>query len=140
MACRLPGKDEYELFLDYEQEQLRKLGVRIENRELNREIITREKPDAVIVATGAVPRKPELPGIDNDNVVTAWQVLRGDMPRGKKIVVIGGRSTGAETAEMLALNDNTVTLVEKPGEIAGDTANLPFYHAGPACAPWRFWA
>lgn len=129
MACRLPGKDEYGLFLDYEKKQLRKLGIKIENRELNREIINKEKPDAVIVATGAVPRKPRLPGIDNSSLVMAWQVLQGDMPRGKKVVVIGGRSTGAETAEMLALNDNDVTLIEKAGEIAGDTSGLPFYHA-----------
>jgi 2,4-dienoyl-CoA reductase-like NADH-dependent reductase (Old Yellow Enzyme family)/thioredoxin reductase len=130
MACRLPGKDEYELFLNYEREQLGKLGVRLENRELDRETIAREKPDAVIVATGAIPRKPKLPGSDNDNVVAAWQVLRGEMPRGKKIVVIGGGSTGAETAEILAFNGNTVTVVEKLGEVAADTANLPFYHLG----------
>jgi 2,4-dienoyl-CoA reductase-like NADH-dependent reductase (Old Yellow Enzyme family)/thioredoxin reductase len=130
MARLLPGKDEYELFLDYEKEQLRKLGVKIENRELTGEIVRREKPDAVIVATGAVPRKPELPGIDRDNVITSWQVLGGDMPRGKKVVVIGGKSVGAETAEMLALNDNVVTIIEKTGEIAEDAANSPFYHAG----------
>jgi hypothetical protein len=42
----------------------------------------------IIMAAGAVPRKPALPGIANANVVTAWHVLRGDMPRGKKVVVI----------------------------------------------------
>jgi 2,4-dienoyl-CoA reductase-like NADH-dependent reductase (Old Yellow Enzyme family)/thioredoxin reductase len=130
MACLLPGKDEYEMFLNYEKEQLRKLKVTIEKRELDREMVVRESPDAVIVATGAVPRKPALSGIDGDNVVTAWQVLRGAMPRDKKVVVIGGGSTGAGTALMLALNGNKVTVVEKLGGIAADTAGLPFYHLG----------
>jgi 2,4-dienoyl-CoA reductase-like NADH-dependent reductase (Old Yellow Enzyme family)/thioredoxin reductase len=123
-----PGKDEFELFLDFEKEQLDKLGVRIEHKEATSEIIKKEKPDAIIVATGAVPLKPGLPGIDKDNVLTAWQVLSGDMPSGKKVVVLGGGSTGAETAEMLAVNGNKVTIVEQLSEIAGDITHLPFYH------------
>jgi 2,4-dienoyl-CoA reductase (NADPH2) len=130
LARRLPGKDEYGLFLDYELGQLKKLGVKIESCELDQETATRGRPDAIIVATGAVPRKSGLPGIDSTNVVTAWQVLRGEMPRDKRVAVVGGGSTGAETAVMLALNGNKVTVVEKLDEIAADTAGTPFFHLG----------
>ncbi len=116
--------------------------------QLAEEILEQGKADLVCIGKGLIadpewPRKaqgdrereirhcilkPGLPGINNDKVVTAWQVLRGDMPRGKKVVVIGGGSTGAETAVILAVNRNTVMVVERLSEIAGDTANLPFYH------------
>jgi 2,4-dienoyl-CoA reductase (NADPH2) len=128
IACLLPGKDEYDLFIDYEREMLRKLGARIENREFQPADIDREKPDVMIVAAGALPGKPPLPGIENENVVTAWDVLRGDVPRDKKVVVIGGGSTGTETAEVLALNGNSVTIIEKAGKIAADSAAMPFHY------------
>ncbi len=128
MACRLPGKDEYNLFLEYELAQLKTLGVKIVNSEFKSDVVAKEKPDALVISTGAVPRKPPLPGIKNANVVTAWDVLRGAMPRNKKVAVIGGKSAGAETAEVLALNDNRVTIIEKTGEIAADAAAMPFYY------------
>jgi len=120
LACIPPGKDEIRLFHDFEQEQLDKLGVKIENRELTLEIVQREKPDAVIVATGAVPLHADLPGSHNKNVVTAWQVLGGYTPKGK-VVVVGGKQIGAETAEYLATKGNEVTIVETSAAIAKDT-------------------
>ncbi len=128
LACLPPGKDEFVMFLDFEKGQLEKLGVSVVNSELTPEIVADEKPDAVIIATGARPLKPAIPGIEGSNVVTAWQVLGGDMPSGKKVVVIGGGVTGCETAEMLAVNGNSVTIVEMLDTIAGDAVTLPFYY------------
>lgn len=128
IACLPPGKDEFMMFLDFEKGQLEKLGVSVANSELTPEIIDDEKPDAVIIATGARPLKPAIPGIEGNNVITAWQVLGGDMTSDKKVVVIGGGVTGCETAEMLAVNGNRVTVVEMLDEIAGDAVTLPFYY------------
>jgi 2,4-dienoyl-CoA reductase-like NADH-dependent reductase (Old Yellow Enzyme family)/thioredoxin reductase len=128
LSCLPPGKDEFVMFLEFERGQLEKLGVSIKNEELDYEIIAREEPDAVIIATGARPLKPAIPGIEGENVVTAWQVLGGGMPAGKKTVVIGGGVTGCETAEMLAVNGNWVTIVEMLDAVAGDAVDLPFYH------------
>lgn len=44
-------------------------------------------PDAVVVATGALPRVPDLELMDDPTVLTAWDVLRGaDLPRGRAVV------------------------------------------------------
>jgi 2,4-dienoyl-CoA reductase (NADPH2) len=128
LACLLPGKDEYGLFLDYESAQLKQLGVKIVNTEFKPEDVAGEKTGVIIIAAGAIPGKPPLPGIENENVVTAWDVLRGELPRDKKVVVIGGGATGAETAEVLALNGNSVTIIEKAGVIAADSAAMPFHY------------
>jgi thioredoxin reductase len=46
-------------------------------------------PDAVVVATGSIPRVPsEIPGIDLPHVVQGWDVMRGEAPTGKRVAVI----------------------------------------------------
>jgi 2,4-dienoyl-CoA reductase (NADPH2) len=59
-------------------------------------------PQTVIVATGARPKTPPIPGTDLPHVVQAWEVLQGlVMPRGR-VVVIGGGAVGLETSLNLA--------------------------------------
>jgi 2,4-dienoyl-CoA reductase-like NADH-dependent reductase (Old Yellow Enzyme family)/thioredoxin reductase len=127
LACIPPGKNEIRLFLDFELDQLKRLGVRVEYRELSLEIIYKEKPDAVIIATGAYPKEPEFAVNNSKHVMSAWQVLGGVIPEGK-VVVIGGRQIGAETAEFLAARGREVTIIEASNEIARDTAHLVFSH------------
>ena len=56
---------------------------------------------------------PQIPGIKGENVVTAQEVLRGDVPvGGKQIIVAGGGLVGCETAEHLATQGKSVTIVE----------------------------
>jgi hypothetical protein len=47
------------------------------NEEVTTEKVVRGRPDAVILATGLLPLIPEISGIGNENVVTAWDVLMG---------------------------------------------------------------
>ncbi len=74
--------------------------------------------DAVVLANGSTPVDPNIPGLEQ----FAWaEVLEPQrMPHGKNVVVIGGGFIGAEVAEVLARNGNTVTLVKKSVEIAPD--------------------
>jgi 2,4-dienoyl-CoA reductase (NADPH2) len=124
LACVPPGKNEIKMFVDFEQEQLTKLDVEIKHQELTMEIIRREQPDAVIVATGAHPKLPEFPGNYSKTVHSAWDVLGGVIPQGN-VLIIGGNRTGAETAEYLATRGNEVTVVEESNKIAGDIVHLP---------------
>ncbi len=66
--------------------------------------------DAVILATGARPYVPDLP--DFNGVLTAWSVLRGGRPEGKRVVVAdwGGDASGLDAAEVLAANGFQVAL------------------------------
>jgi pyruvate/2-oxoglutarate dehydrogenase complex dihydrolipoamide dehydrogenase (E3) component len=73
----------------------------------------REKaPDAVIVATGALPLIPDIPGIKGENVVTAYQVLAEEVAVGGEAVILGGSLVGLETADFLAMRGRKVTVVE----------------------------
>lgn len=81
-------------------------------------MIKEGRPDCVIVATGARPIIPSLPGVEKRNVVTAWQVLNKEFIPMGEIVVLGGGQVGAETAEYLAEKGNRVTIIEMLDEIA----------------------
>ena len=70
-------------------------------------------PDAVIVATGAVPANLPVRGTDNKNVVQANDVIRGIVPVGHRVVVIGGRHVGMEVAIDLAGQGKNVSLVTR---------------------------
>ena len=98
-----PGREEFANIPVYFGHQLNKLGVKVNlGREVNAELINQEKPDAVVVATGAAPLVPDIPGIKRDNVITAWDALQDKEPIGRRVVVLGGGSVGCETAIYLA--------------------------------------
>ena len=67
-------------------------------------LVARLNPDALIVATGASPRRPELPGADTAHVVTAWQVLRDEVNVGSSVLIADWRCDwiGMGVAEKLA--------------------------------------
>jgi pyruvate/2-oxoglutarate dehydrogenase complex dihydrolipoamide dehydrogenase (E3) component len=50
-------------------------------------LVEREAPDAVIIATGAAPRRPDLEAGDGAQIVDAWQVLRNEVNVGASVVV-----------------------------------------------------
>jgi pyruvate/2-oxoglutarate dehydrogenase complex dihydrolipoamide dehydrogenase (E3) component len=85
-------------------------------------------PDAVIVATGAQPMVPSVPGIDGPNVATAEDVLLGKVEvKDAPVVVCGGGEVGCETAEYVAevlLPHVPVTVLEMQDDILMDM--MPF--------------
>ena len=76
------------------------------------------RPDVVIVATGATPLIPKIKGIERASVVTAWNLLADQEPRGKNVVVIGGGLVGCDVADFLVEKGNNVTIVEMLDDIA----------------------
>ncbi|WFD08885.1 FAD-dependent oxidoreductase [Tepidibacter hydrothermalis] len=118
LAAVPPHKEELNTLTVWQRTQLNKLGVNIYlNTELTKEIIDKEKPDAVIIATGATPFVPNIPGKNSDNVILANEVLAGSDKIGKNVVVIGGGQVGAETAAHLANHGHKVNIVEMQDSI-----------------------
>lgn len=75
-------------------------------------------PYAVIVATGAQPIVPDIPGVDRENVCTVNAVLEGTVRlNDKNVAVIGSGLTGLEIAEKLAEQGNRLLVVEMLDEI-----------------------
>ena len=92
------------------------IDIRMET-EADASLIGMEKPDHVIVATGAVPKRIPIPGADGDNVMEVKEYLLGQKDPGKKAVVIGGGLSGCEAAYNMALEGRQVTIVEMMDEI-----------------------
>ncbi|MDD3656843.1 MAG: FAD-dependent oxidoreductase [Atribacterota bacterium] len=116
-----PSKGDISAFVSWLGVQIRKLGVDIKlNTEYTSATSDREKPDLIIIATGSIPLKPPISGIDGENVVTAQDVLLGKVSTKDKVVVAGGGQVGCETALYLASLGKQVTIVEMLPIIAGD--------------------
>ena len=71
-------------------------------READLALIREMAPDALVVATGAVPLVPDIPGVKGENVLLAWDVLSKDAQVGRRVVIVGGNAVGLETALFLA--------------------------------------
>ena len=81
--------------------------------------------DAVIVATGATPKKFSLG--ENAPVYTATDALLGKTPIGERVTVVGGGLVGCETALWLAQEGKHVTIVEALDRLMA--VNKPLCHA-----------
>jgi 2,4-dienoyl-CoA reductase (NADPH2) len=103
LAAAPPGRQEFlELAKDL-RKQVALKGIRVVlNQDVDAELLERESPDAVILATGAVPLTFPIPGADGPNVVQAWDVLEDKVVTGRRVVIIGGGAVGVETALFLA--------------------------------------
>lgn len=116
-------KDLYGLIKSLEA-QMRKAGVEVRlNTEITKELAEQEAPDVLVVAVGAVPVVPNIPGIDNPNVVMANDISNENITIGKKVVVMGGGLVGCESAVHLAQQGRDITIIEMMGNIAVDANN-----------------
>ncbi|MDR0817122.1 MAG: FAD-dependent oxidoreductase [Clostridiales Family XIII bacterium] len=100
-------------------------GVKIiRGQALTEEIAEKEKADVVLIAVGAEPIRPPLPGIDSGKVITGNQLSDDDVTIGQNVVILGGGLVGAEAAVHLAQEGRNVTIVEMLGSIARDVNGL----------------
>ena len=121
LAAVAPFKDEIAPFNAYLRRQVERSGARVElNSELAAEAIAQANPDEVVLAVGASPLVPDIPGVDGDNVVMAVEVLKGEKDVGQRVVVVGGGMVGCEVAELLLERGKGVTVLEMLGRMGQD--------------------
>lgn len=122
LAAVAPHKDELGNIVSYLSTQVRKLGVKtMLGREVTMGLLQSENPDAIVVATGALPVKPIIPTERGQTVVQAWDVLAGTELKGSNVVIAGGGGTGCYTAHYLAdKKGKKVTVVEMLDKVAND--------------------
>jgi 2,4-dienoyl-CoA reductase (NADPH2) len=98
-----PGRNEFKRMIDDYTYWINKLNIDVNlNNEVTLETVQEFNPDAVFLATGSLPIKPKIPGIDKDHVYWANDVFTKDAPVGRNNVIIGGGATGIELAIYLA--------------------------------------
>ncbi len=101
IAKKIPGKQEFYETLRYFKRQLEltEVDVRL-NTEVTAEDINNGGFDLTILATGIVPRIPEIEGIEHGMVLNYLDVIRG-AKIGKRVAVIGAGGIGFDVCEML---------------------------------------
>ncbi len=121
IASLIPYKGDIANWVSYEINELAKVGVEIKlSMEATIELIKENRPDTVVVAIGGLPIVPEISGISKPNVVTAQDVLFGNVTVGQDVVIIGGGMVGCETAYYLAERGSKVTIIEIQKRMATD--------------------
>ncbi len=120
LAQALPDRSEFGGLITNLEHEIQKTGVSVRRRvEVTEEMLLEDQPDAVVIATGAVPYKP--PGqFEEAHVVTAWEVLENRANVGNSVVVADWRCdwVGLGIAEKLASEGCSVRLCVN-GEMAG---------------------
>ncbi len=112
-ASRPPGKDVYLGWLEWAGRMLEKQGVETRlGRPVSPDDILETRPDRIILATGAMPVVPDIPGVEGDSVVDARDLLTGKVEPAACVVIIGAGYTGMETADFLGARGTKTTLLE----------------------------
>jgi 2,4-dienoyl-CoA reductase-like NADH-dependent reductase (Old Yellow Enzyme family)/thioredoxin reductase len=102
IAAVPPLKQDISTGIKYLVAQAEKAGVAIRtNEEVTPEKVDNLQPDVVVVATGAAPLVPDIPGVENEIVSTAIDVLSGKVAPGNRVVIIGGGQLGLEMADYM---------------------------------------
>lgn len=120
----VPGREEMAGHIPWLANSAAKAGVRLEfSVEADAALVMGEKPDIVIVATGAVPGLPQIPGVMNCPMVDAYEVLRRPKGASGRALVIGGGIRGVGVARALADKSVEIVLVEPGRELVTDIAS-----------------
>jgi 2,4-dienoyl-CoA reductase (NADPH2) len=96
--------EEFMRWVNHMKAQCDKSGVEFKlDTPVNKELVEQEKPDSLVIATGAVPDVPDIPGADKPHVKSMFDVFTGKAELGKNVVILGG--SGAAISLMLFVID-----------------------------------
>ena len=106
-------KEKDKALIEWFKKQIKKLNIEVK---FETEITSLESLDAdeIIIATGAKPRKLNLPGFEK--AIDAIDYLNGKKV-GEKVAVIGGGLTGCEVAYDLFLKGKKPTIIEMKNDL-----------------------
>ena len=132
VTARQPGREELIQIARWLGDQVRALGVDVRMAtEATLERVRAERPDVVILATGARPVEPPVrPG--TVPVVSASAVLSGDVEAGRNVLVVDhtGQQAGCAVAELVADRGGRAEVVSRqfhPAVDCGLTNTVSLY-------------
>ena len=89
------------------------------NTPVTKELLEKEKPDSLVIATGAVPEAPDIPVADKPHVVSMFDVFTGKASPGKNVVILGGSGAAIsltlfviEKLEKEGVKDSSIVMID----------------------------
>ena len=142
LARKVPGKEEFTGLVAWFETMVKRSGVTIRYSK-TAEVDDLRHFDEVVIATGVVPRDPEIPGAQT--ALSYIDVLNG-APVGKTVAIIGAGGIGFDVAEYLVHSGVSPTLdadlwrrewgVGDPEQTAGGLATAGPLPDAPAREVW----
>ena len=110
VAMQIPGKEEFAQTMRYFGKRIEITGVKLKlGKRVTRAQLLKQGFEDIVLATGIVPRKPSIPGVDHAKVVSYLDVLQRKVTLGKRVAIIGAGGIGFDVGEFL-LHDPVVAL------------------------------
>ena len=115
-------KQDLRRYRDYllHQVEKREIEVKLETK-ADRKLIEELSPDALIIAVGASPWMPEIPGMKQNHVCNIMDVYQNYVKLSGKVVIIGGGQAGCELALEASEVCDEVTIIEGNSEISANS-------------------
>ncbi len=111
MAKVIPGKEEFHEMLRYFERQIELKGVSVHlGTHIEAQELIDKNYSGVIVATGVVPRDPQIEGQGHPKVLSYVDVLRNRVPVGKRVAIVGAGGIGFDVAEFLIHDGQSPTM------------------------------
>ncbi len=115
VALQVPGKSEFRETLRYFRVRIAETGVALRLGErADAATLAAEGFDEIVLATGVLPRRPEIDGLDHPSVVGYLDVLRDRAPVGRRVAILGAGGIGFDVAEFLTSDSD-----EDPADVPG---------------------
>lgn len=114
LAHRPPNRDELRSALEHFEREVARWSVRLElGRSVTRDDLRALGTETVVLATGAAPRSPGIPGDGAAWIQRGHAVLEGEPVPPGHVAIIGGGLVGIEVADLLAEQGRRVTLIAR---------------------------
>jgi 2,4-dienoyl-CoA reductase (NADPH2) len=105
LAKRIPGKEEFAETLRYFRRRIDVTGVKLKvSHRATAAELAAGGYDHVALATGILPRRPDIPGIDHPKVASYIDVIEGRREVGRRVAIVGAGGIGFDVAELLTHN------------------------------------
>ena len=99
IANQIPGKQEFNETLRYYKKQLQLCEVEVcLNSKATAKRLDQQRFDEIVMASGIVPRQPDIPGIDHPMVLSYVDVLLHKKPVGERVAIVGAGGIGFDVA------------------------------------------
>jgi len=116
-----PGKTDIRGYQEYLKRAVSESGIRVTiNKPASLDTLRQSGADVIVLATGAIPAKPDISGIELSNTFSAIEILHNPDNCGAEAVVIGGGLIGLETALFLSERGKKVTVIEMLKAVGAD--------------------